>query len=267
MAPAPWRIVRREEFPDVVCREIDDRPIHHASDEVVVTVQAAAIVVTGDAACAGRAFVPPHAEEQDHLAGGGDLISDIPTCRLDFHPIDAPAKRAIGRRIAPSNDIHPERRRWLGCRCYDLQRQPPGFGRPLDLLLNGLNVPHYQRALDQRVVRDKVDRARAIWGRECQEHLEYEGGPRPCYLYRRESLRPRDRRAAAYTRRACPPLWPTAWRPIRPRRADRARQQPRSSSILSPVGRRYVHERGCPRAAAFVSFNAPVIGDCRANPD
>lgn len=95
MGTSPRRIGGRQELPDFVGGEIDDRTEDHAADKVVMRVEAMAVVVALDRSCPGCALVAPYAEQEDCFPGRVDLASDVAARRLNLHPVRAPPEGSV----------------------------------------------------------------------------------------------------------------------------------------------------------------------------
>jgi hypothetical protein len=57
---------------------------------------------------AGGAFRAACAEVQDGLTPMADTLLHQGIDRINLHPLRAPAEGAVGRRVAPSNDVDPK---------------------------------------------------------------------------------------------------------------------------------------------------------------
>lgn len=174
MAAAPRWIVLRQELPNVVCIEFNDGSENETALEIIMVVEAFAIVVPRDHACPRRALAAPDAQQKDHLSGKAHLVADILARRLNLHPIRTPAERAVGRGVAAADQIDPEGLGGVGpCR-----RDRDGkfeCGRcAVDLRQSFPDVADYQRAFDKRIVRDDVDGTGAVAARKRQQMLHHE---------------------------------------------------------------------------------------------
>ena len=174
MTAAPGWSVGREELPDLVRVEIHNRPEHEAAREIVVWVEARAVVISRDHPRSRRALAPSHAQQQDDLSSEARLVADVSAGRKYLHPIGAPAERTVGGGVSAADQIDPERLVRTRCRRRDHDGQVECGRCTTNLVQAFLHVADDQRTLDERVVRDDMNGAAALAAGDRQQVLHHE---------------------------------------------------------------------------------------------
>ncbi len=126
---APWIAVLKQVSPYFFSGEEFDWVRNPYAREIRVTAQAFAGLAPGHRLGAGRTFGPTRSQVKNRFAPVAEPLIDEHIDGIDLHPLRTPAESAIGRRIAATDDVYPERLLWRRLEQVDFNVEPILLGK------------------------------------------------------------------------------------------------------------------------------------------